>query len=114
MKKFSYGVGGVALAALLAASESDFAGDATAQVTQAVLHANYAATALNVKEVHEHLHHVINCLVGPKGAGFDTKEMNPCHGMGNGAIPDTLWNTPTPAWRRTIISWPRMRRARPR
>jgi hypothetical protein len=35
------------------------------------------------------LHHVINCLVGPKGQGFDDKEANPCKDEGNGAIPDT-------------------------
>ena len=36
-----------------------------------------------------HLHHTVNCLVGPKGQGFDAKEANPCQKLGNGAIPDT-------------------------
>ena len=36
-----------------------------------------------------HLHHALNCLVGPSGAGYDPKNMNPCANSGNGAIPDT-------------------------
>jgi len=35
------------------------------------------------------LHHVVNCLVGPKGKGFDESVGNPCKDQGNGAIPDT-------------------------
>jgi len=36
-----------------------------------------------------HLHHTVNCLVGPKGDGFDANEANPCAAEGGGAIPDT-------------------------
>ncbi len=36
-----------------------------------------------------HLHHALNCLVGPNGSGFDPKNMNPCANSGSGAIPDT-------------------------
>ena len=36
-----------------------------------------------------HLHHTINCLVGPAGADFDSNAQNPCAAMGNGAIPDS-------------------------
>ncbi len=39
--------------------------------------------------MHTHLHHVVNCLVGPKGEGFDANEANPCASLGDGAIPDT-------------------------
>src|SRR5258705_6101117 len=53
------------------------------------LHAGLAAQAANVEQVHMHLHHTVNCLVGPKGQGFDAKEANPCQKLGNGAIPDT-------------------------
>jgi len=38
--------------------------------------------------VHMHLHHVVNCLVGPTGTGFDATNANPCAKAGNGAIPD--------------------------
>jgi hypothetical protein len=36
-----------------------------------------------------HLHHALNCVVGPAGEGFDAKQMNPCAQSGNGAIPDS-------------------------
>lgn len=39
--------------------------------------------------VQAHLHHAVNCLVGPGGEGFDPKQMNPCAQAGKGAIPDT-------------------------
>jgi hypothetical protein len=31
----------------------------------------------------------INCLVGPKGDGFDAAAPNPCAASGNGLIPDS-------------------------
>jgi hypothetical protein len=65
------------------------AADATKEVATANAHAGMAAGAANVPTVHAHLHHVVNCLVGPKGDGFDAKEANPCDKMGDGAIPDT-------------------------
>lgn len=37
--------------------------------------------------MHKHLHHAINCLVGPGGRTFDAKAPAPCEGLGNGAIP---------------------------
>jgi hypothetical protein len=54
------------------------------------LHAGLAAQAANIEQVHMHLHHTVNCLVGPKGQGFDAKEANPCQKLGNGAIPDSI------------------------
>jgi hypothetical protein len=63
--------------------------DSTKEVTTAARHAGLAAQAADLKGTQTHLHHVINCLVGPKGQGFDDKEANPCKDQGNGAIPDT-------------------------
>jgi hypothetical protein len=63
--------------------------DSTKEVTTAARHASLAAQATDLKGAQTHLHHVINCLVGPKGQGFDSKEANPCKDQGNGAIPDT-------------------------
>jgi hypothetical protein len=65
------------------------AADAMKEVSTAAQHAGYAAGSKELKMVHAHLHHTINCLVGPKGMGFDAKQLNPCKDMGNGAIPDT-------------------------
>jgi hypothetical protein len=53
------------------------------------LHAGLAAQAATIEQVHMHLHHTVNCLVGPAGQGFDAKQANPCQKLGNGAIPDT-------------------------
>ena len=74
-----------ALALLLPA----FAADLNGEIVTAGTHAQLAAKASDIGMVHMHLHHTLNCLVGPKGAGFDAKEMNPCANSGNGAIPDS-------------------------
>jgi hypothetical protein len=65
------------------------AGDAGAEITNAAMHAGLAAQASDITGVHTHLHHTVNCLVGPSGAGFDAKELNPCANTGGGAIPDS-------------------------
>jgi hypothetical protein len=63
--------------------------DVAAQLTVADQHAGFAAKAGNtIDQVHMHLHHVLNCLVGPSGPGFDAKPGNPCAKAGNGAIAD--------------------------
>ena len=64
--------------------------DSTKEVTTAAKHAGLAAQATDLKGTQTHLHHVINCLVGPKGQGFDDKEANPCKDQGNGATSDTI------------------------
>jgi hypothetical protein len=75
-------------AALLAASLPATAADLGQEVATAAQHAGYAADAVIITTVHTHLHHTVNCLVGPGGPGFDAKEANPCQGKGNGALPD--------------------------
>lgn len=65
------------------------AGDAAMEVSTAATHASLSAKADSLKVAHAHLHHTLNCLVGPKGHGFDAKAENPCKDMGEGAIPDT-------------------------
>ena len=35
------------------------------------------------KIVYAHLHHTINCLVGPGGKTFDARALNPCKDLGN-------------------------------
>lgn len=78
-----------AFAFALGAPSTASAGDATKEVAAASQHAGMAAGAANIATAHSHLHHVVNCLVGPKGDGFDAKEFNPCDKLGDGAIPDT-------------------------
>ncbi|ARJ67306.1 hypothetical protein WV31_17365 [Magnetospirillum sp. ME-1] len=64
------------------------AGDSKAQVATAAAHAGMAAAAAEPKMVKGHLQHVINCLVGPAGEGYDAAQANPCKDQGFGAIPD--------------------------
>jgi len=63
--------------------------DGHSEIVNAQAHAGYAAGSSDMAGVHAHLHHTLNCLVGPAGSGFDAKELNPCANAGNGAIPDT-------------------------
>jgi hypothetical protein len=65
------------------------AADPGTEITTAATHAGLAAQAADVSGVHTHLHHAVNCLVGPGGTGFDAKELNPCANSGGGAIPDS-------------------------
>jgi len=54
----------------------------------AARHAGLAAAAEDMAGAMRHLHHTLNCLVGPDGAGFDAGAGNPCNEAG-GAIPQT-------------------------
>lgn len=63
--------------------------DPASEVVNAQTHAGLAAASTTIEGVHTHLHHTLNCLVGPVGEGFDAKQMNPCAQAGAGAIPDT-------------------------
>lgn len=68
------------------AAEADSA--VATQTSTASAHAGMALGAANLKMAQTHLHHVVNCLVGSSGAGFDAAAGNPCKGMGNGALVD--------------------------
>ena len=74
--------------ALLALPSSARA-DANSEIVTATTHAELAGGAPDLNTVHSHLHHALNCLVGPGGNGFDAKELNPCAQSGKGAIPDS-------------------------
>ena len=62
--------------------------DAKSEIATAAQHAGLAAAAANLAQTHMHLHHAMNCLVGPRDADFDTTNMNPCAEQGKGAFPD--------------------------
>ena len=78
---------GLAVGLVLASTKAD--ADSAKEVTTAASHAGFATKSADLKGTQTHLHHVVNCLVGPKGQGFDDKEANPCKDQGNGAISDT-------------------------
>ena len=79
----------VATAAMLALAPLTARADGASEIVTAASHAELAAGAADIAGTHTHLHHALNCLVGPKGSGFDAKELNPCANSGSGAIPDT-------------------------
>ena len=83
---------GIAAALATGISCAAFAQGAANEVSTAHAHALMAQNAKTVAQAHTHLHHVVNCLVGPNGSAFDAKAGNPCKGQGNGAIPDAAAN----------------------
>jgi hypothetical protein len=85
------GAAGLGLSFLVVypALAADMKADVPKEIATAEQHAGFAQAATELKMVHTHLHHTINCLVGPKGKTFDAKALNPCKDLGNGAIPDS-------------------------
>ena len=80
---------GVVAAVLTASPAASLAADLAQEIATAATHAGFAAQAATIEQAHMHLHHTINCLVGPKGQGFDGNEANPCQKLGDGAMVDT-------------------------
>jgi hypothetical protein len=64
------------------------AGDFKQQAATAAAHAGMAAAASEPGMTKSHMQHVINCLVGPAGEGFDSAQANPCKDQGFGATQD--------------------------
>lgn len=83
----------LALALPLVVQAAALDGAAKTQTDTAAAHAGMALGATDLKTAHAHLHHVVNCLVGPAGKGFDAQAEDPCKGMGQGAITDAKGNT---------------------
>lgn len=79
---------GAAIAAFVLIPLPVMAADVAGEISTAATHATLASQATALDGVHTHLHHTLNCLVGPGGSGFDAKQINPCAGSGAGAIPD--------------------------
>ncbi len=85
----SLAAAGAVLLLATGASATGVSPAASQEIATAAAHAGMAASAADATMVHAHLHHTINCLVGPKGAGYDTSQDDPCKGQGKGAIPDS-------------------------
>jgi hypothetical protein len=77
------------LAACAALTATPVLADTAAELNIAKNHAGMAAKAADLKTTQMHLHHAVNCLVGPAGKGFDASAGNPCGKAGAGAIPDS-------------------------
>lgn len=94
----------LACALPLAVQAADANVAASKQVATATAHAGMALGAADLDMVHTHLHHVVNCLVGTSGDGFDAKAGNPCKDMGQGAIVDAKGDAPTEARLQSALS----------
>jgi len=92
-----------ALAVPMVAQAADSAA-ASKQMSTAAAHAGMAVGATDLKMTQTHLHHVVNCLVGPNGKGFDAKAGDPCKGQGNGAIVDAKGDAATEAKLRAALT----------
>ena len=77
----------IALVVIVSISPAALA-DGPQAVATAAQHAGLAAAADDIAGAHRHLHHTLNCLIGPDGEGFDEAAGNPCRDAG-GAIPQT-------------------------
>lgn len=77
-------------AAAFAATPAFAASGAGSEINTAIQHSGYASHVKSTAKVHLHLHHVVNCLVGPHGNGFYPAAGNPCQGEGNGALNDLM------------------------
>ena len=65
------------------------AGNLPLELQTALTHAGFAAKYDSLNEVTLHLHHVLNCLVGPSDTKmFDAAAGNPCQGQGSGILVD--------------------------
>jgi hypothetical protein len=78
----------VAVIGLLLTSPNATYADAASEIATAAQHAGLAAAAADLSQTRMHLHHVMNCLVGPKDGDFDKSVTNPCAQQGNGAYLD--------------------------
>jgi hypothetical protein len=58
------------------------------EIKTAMTHAGFAEKYDSMKEVSLHLHHVLNCLVGPGAKMYDQAAGDPCQGQGKGILPD--------------------------
>ena len=67
-----------------------YAVDLPVEISAAQMTARMASrNQFKIEDVHQRMRSAINCLVGPKGEGFDAAAPNPCAASGNGVIPDT-------------------------
>lgn len=93
----------LALALPMAAPAANTNDAVANQAATAVAHAGMALGAADMDAVQMHLHHVVNCLVGPAGAGFEAEAGNPCKDQGQGALVDADGDEATEAKLRAAV-----------
>lgn len=87
MNRISLAAGLMVVAAPFFVSPA-LAGDAAKEIATAATHAEMAGAAADIHMVQTHLHHVVNCIVGPGAMDFDAAAGNPCKDQGDGALKD--------------------------
>ncbi|HEX7340342.1 MAG TPA: hypothetical protein VF271_10480 [Rhodanobacteraceae bacterium] len=88
-KRLASAIFGVLGGTLACVAMAQSPSSANKEVATAHVHALMAQGATSVDMAHRHLHHVVNCLVGAAGRGFNAAAGDPCKGQGNGALPDS-------------------------
>lgn len=63
------------------------------QLTTAVQHAGFSMEADDQAMAVRHLGHVLNCIAGEGGEGFDASWGHPCAGQGEGLMNDIVGHT---------------------
>ena len=61
---------------------------AKTELGTAIYHGKASVDSDSADAMKAHLKHAINCIEGPQVKNFDSSELNPCKGQGNGIIPD--------------------------
>jgi hypothetical protein len=80
----------IAAAIVLCSGASAWAVDlAVEKIATQITARSASRNVQRIEDVHQRMQSAINCLVGPKGEGFDMAAPNPCAASGNGLIPDT-------------------------
>lgn len=79
------------IAGMLALSTAPvLAADLQIQITAAQMTARSGSrNVFAIEDIHQRMQSAINCLVGPKGEGYNAAAPDPCTRSGNGVIPDT-------------------------
>ncbi|HEX7325245.1 MAG TPA: hypothetical protein VF292_07815 [Rhodanobacteraceae bacterium] len=93
MKRFFAVTAAVALGSAFSMSAPAATGNANKEIATALIHANVASKVDSLSGVHLHLHHVLNCVLGPHSkqysAAAEKLSAYKCVGLGNGALPDS-------------------------
>lgn len=93
MKRFLAVAASVALGSTLSLTAMAAPGSANKEIATAIIHANVASQITNLDGVHLHLHHVLNCVLGPHSSQYSAAAEKlsayKCVGLGNGALPDS-------------------------
>lgn len=93
MKRFFVVAVSVALGSALSLTAMAAPGNANKEIATAIIHANVASQITNLDGVHLHLHHVLNCVLGPHSeqysAAAEKLSAYKCVGLGDGALPDS-------------------------